>query len=197
MTQSGLFRVASVQLSKRVAVCKVCKKAPVYKFGGVVCGQECAEKYVIAIQDKAERAKAKAVRHNDKARKEALKSRSDYIKEAQIEFNRFIRARDENLPCISCDRNTGSKVNAGHYLSVGSHPQLRFNEDNCHKQCEFCNTYKSGNQAQYRIRLVAKIGVTAVEVLEGCQTIAKWTVDELKAIKSTYRLKFKELAGKS
>lgn len=127
----------------------------------------------------------------DKARRETLKTRSDWIKEAQIEFNKFIRTRDANLPCISCGRSTGAKTNAGHYLSVGSKPQLRFSEDNCHLQCEHCNTYLSGNQAAYRPRLIEKIGVDRVEWLEGPHDPMKYTVDQIKEIKATYRGKSK------
>jgi hypothetical protein len=141
----------------------------------------------------ANRSAAKRERVELKVRREAIKTRSDYLKETQIEFNRFIRTRDAHLPCISCGRTTEAKINAGHFLSVGSHPQLRFNENNCHKQCEHCNTYLSGNQAQYRMRLIPKIGLEAVEALECDQTIAKWSIDDLKAIKATYKLKTKEL----
>ena len=159
--------------------CAVCEKPFIEaRMGQKVCGYKCASKlHKVALAK----------------RKEALKSRSDYIKEAQVEFNRFIRARDANLPCISCDRNTGSKVNAGHYLSVGSNPQLRFNEDNCHKQCEHCNTYKSGNQAAYRPRLIERIGLERVEWLEGHHEATKYSIEQIKQIKADYKLKFKEL----
>jgi hypothetical protein len=79
--------------------------------------------------------KGDAIRRTEsnKAHREAkakLKTRSQWLKGAQIVFNRFIRLRDEGDSCISCGRNTGAKMNAGHYKSVGSTPALRFNEDN-------------------------------------------------------------------
>ncbi|TEW24926.1 recombination protein NinG, partial [Histophilus somni] len=109
--------------------------------------------------EKEERAKIKAV-------KERLKSRSERLKELQGVFNRFIRLRDKNLPCISCGRYHQGQWHAGHYRSVGACPELRFNEDNVHKQCSVCNNHKSGNVIEYRINLVAKIGVERVEFLE-------------------------------
>ncbi|WP_258530002.1 recombination protein NinG [Pseudomonas aeruginosa] len=59
------------------------------------------------------------------------------------------------------------QYHAGHYRSVGSHPELRFDEDNVHKQCAPCNNHKSGDVVNYRINLVAKIGAAAVARLEG------------------------------
>jgi hypothetical protein len=84
-------------------------------------------------------------------------------------------------------------VNAGHFLSVGAAPHLRFNEQNVHLQCEKCNSYLSGNIAKYRPRLIAKIGLEAVEALESNNTPAKWSIDELKRIKAQYVAKLKEL----
>jgi hypothetical protein len=171
----------------RARKCKTCWKSfSPERDGQKVCGDLCAELFGKAQSEKQER-------KSDRARKDAIKTRSDYLKEAQIEFNRYIRARDANLSCISCGRNSGAKINAGHFLSVGSNPQLRFNEKNCHLQCEHCNTYLSGNIHQYRPRLVEKIGLQAVEALESDQAIRKWTIDELKAIKALYRAKLKEL----
>lgn len=74
----------------------------------------------------------------------------EWTREVQVEFNRFIRARDANQPCISCGRQSGAKRNAGHYRPVGACPELRFCEINCHVQCEHCNSYNSGNLSLYR-----------------------------------------------
>ena len=150
-----------------------------------VCSPRCAALYV-KNKDKNEL----------KERKEKLKSRSDWLREAQMSFNAFIRARDEGNSCISCGRKTGAKINAGHYLAVGSHPELRFNELNNNLQCEHCNTYLSGNQLEYRKGLIAKIGIDKVEWLEGPHDPKKYTIDEIKAIKDLYRLKLKELKSK-
>ena len=146
------------------------------------CGARCALMYV-RNKDKKEL----------KERKEKLKSRSDWLREAQTVFNKWIRERDKGLACISCGRNTGSKINAGHYLAVGSHPELRFNELNNHLQCEHCNTFLSGNQIQYRAGLIKKIGIEQVEWLEGPHEPKKYKIDEIKSIKETYRLKLKSL----
>jgi hypothetical protein len=179
-------------LTKRASKCKICRE-PSRPFR-TTCSIECESELGMQLLEKRKRAEAKQVRAIDKVRKDKLKSRSDWMREAQIIFNRYIRARDAGNDCISCGRNTGSKINAGHYLSVGSHPHLRFNESNVHLQCEYCNTYKSGNQAAYRPRLIEKIGLQSVEELESNNDVVKWTVDDLKQIKEKYKLKLKEIS---
>lgn len=92
------------------------------------------------------------------------KTVSELIKIAQRKFNKFIRDRDKENGCISC--NTGKAEQAGHYLSQGHHNALRFDENNTNAQCCRCNLYLSGNLINYRIGLVKKIGVEKVEWLE-------------------------------
>lgn len=123
-----------------------------------------------------------------RADKKKLKTRSDWMREAQQSFNRWVRLRDSIptlQPCISCGTHTG-KRNAGHYRSVGACPELRFEPNNVHVQCEKCNSWLSGNAIAYRINLIKKIGLTMVEWLEGPHTSKKYTVEELEAIKSIY-----------
>jgi hypothetical protein len=139
-----------------------------------------------AEQEKAERA-------DFKRRKEAAKPRSKWLQEAQSAFNAWIRARDSALGCISCGTRDG-KVNAGHYLSTGARPELRFDEANVHRQCERCNTYLSGNLVLYRANLIERIGLAEVERLEGPHPPRKYTSDDLRAIRDTYRAKAREMA---
>jgi len=126
-----------------------------------------------------------------KVRKEALKTRPEWLKDLQDVFNSYIRERDKDKPCISCGTFTG-KMNAGHYKSVGGSPELRFNELNVHKQCEYCNTHLSANLIEYRIGLVKRIGVEQVEFLERKDHAPlKLTVDEIKEQIKVYRDKIK------
>lgn len=164
----------------------------------------CIDGYADAQQAKQERADAKArrmaakvERASIKERKEAIKSRSDWAKEAQTAFNAFIRARDDGLPCISCGRHHQGQWHAGHYLSTGARPELRYTESNVHRQCAPCNTHLSGNAVLYRIGLIARIGLEEVERLEGPHELPKWAPDDYKAIRDTYRAKLKELKGRT
>lgn len=132
-----------------------------------------------AIQKRAERVKTREAIHR-------LKPRSELLKNAQMKFNAFIRLRDAKERCISCGQHTGAKMNAGHYRTVGACPELRFEPLNCHAQCEHCNSYLSGNIVEYRQRLILKIGLPAVEWLEGKHEALKLSRDEIKAIADKY-----------
>lgn len=150
------------------------------------------------IDGHAEAEAAKVERAEARKRKEALKTRNDYQKEAQQAFNAFIRARDRlaGHVCISSGRAldwSGNQVDAGHYRSTGAAPHLRFNEDNCHAQSKHDNQYLSGNAVDYRIQLLGRIGLIRVEALESDNSSPKWTAEDLKAIRDMYRAKAKEL----
>ena len=136
---------------------------------------------------------AKKTKKETTERKKALKSRADWLKEAQAVFNKFIRMRDESQPCISCGRHHTGQYHAGHYRTVGAAPELRFNELNVHKQCAPCNNHLSGNLLEYRRKLVAKIGIEKVEWLEGKHEAKKYTIDEILEIKKHYQQKIKEM----
>jgi hypothetical protein len=112
---------------------------------------------------------------------------------AQKAFNAFTRERDKDLPCISCGRHHQGQYHAGHYRSVGAAPALRFNEDNCHKQCAPCNNHKSGNILEYRINLIKKIGAERVAILEADQLPRQYKVDDYIEIKTTYLRKIREI----
>lgn len=161
---------------------------------------ECIDGYAEAQAAKAQRAEekkaraaAKVERAETRRRKEVIKSRQEWAREAQAAFNAFIRARDEGLPCISCGRHHQGQWHAGHYLSVGARPELRFTEANVAKQCAPCNTHLSGNAVQFRRGLIERIGADMVEWLEGPHPARKWTVDQLRAIRDEYRALLKQL----
>lgn len=151
-----------------------------------VCSWVCAKEIAKVAVQKIEKA-------NIKVLKEKLKTRQEWLKEAQAAFNAFIRMRDIELPCISCGRHHTGQYHAGHYLSVGARPNLRFDEQNCHKQCQPCNTHLSGNIVLYRKALLVKVGDKEVERLESDNTTAKWTIEEIKEIRKTYLAKTKAL----
>ena len=122
-----------------------------------------------------------------------LKSRAMWAKEAQAVVNKFIRLRDADLPCISCGRHHQGQYQAGHYLSVGARPELRFEELNINKQCAPCNNHLSGNIVKYRQGLLEKVGPEVVEYLEGPHAPKFYRIDDFKEIKALYTQKVKEL----
>lgn len=153
----------------------------------VVCSVPCSWAYV-------GKQNAATDRRLTRAAKAKLKTRRDWLREAQAAFNRFIRARDVGKPCISCGRHHQGQIHAGHFLSTGARPELRFNENNVHAQCAPCNNHLSGNIVLYRKGLIAKVGIELVEWLEGPHQPKKYTIDELKSIKDKYTKLAKELA---
>lgn len=178
------------RLVRRTSKCKVCR-APYAKrsIQHKVCGKvECAVEFARREREKRER---KELRQ----RKEQAKSRADLTREAQAAFNKFIRLRDANEPCISCGRHHQGQYHAGHYLSTGARPELRFDEANCHRQCAPCNNHLSGNIALYRVALIKKIGLAEVERLEGPHPSKKYTAEELREIKLEYTRKAKFLGA--
>lgn len=181
--------------------CKVCKE-PYAPHNSLqrACSPACALTLVKRENERKAAREAKESRQWLRKQKELLKTKGEHTKEAQQAFNAYIRARDHGQPCISCDAvlddsglMTGSRIDAGHYRSVGACPELRFEELNCWAQCSRCNQHLSGNAVEYRIRLRERIGDDALAWLEGKHEPKRYTVDDLKAIKAKYRKLAREL----
>lgn len=184
--------------------CRICRQEfrPFRSIQPTCGAHSCEYAYAISVTEKAAAKRQKEERKAIKARKEKIKTRSDYIKEAQVAFNSFIRERDKDQPCICCGKplggdSVGGAFDCGHYRSVGSAPHLRFDPCNAHGQRKQCNRYGAGRAVDYRIGLIGRIGLAAVEALESDNEPAKWSVADLKSIKEAYRAKLKALrAGK-
>jgi len=168
--------------------CKKCKeKFEPIRFNHKYClKDECIKAFV-------EEVKANQWKTTKKRMKEDLKTLQDWLKEAQTIFNKYVRLRDQGLNCISCNKPP-LKKNCGHYFSSGGHSNVRFDEDNCHLQCEHCNTYLSGNLLNYQIGIQKRIGAQKLlELQERAHVTKKWTIEELKEIIQTYKTKVRQL----
>lgn len=158
------------------------------------CNDGCAARHAIKKIPITRQRQKKNERREIARRKRELKPISHWLNETQKVFNEYIRLRDQREPCISCGKLDAPEWCAGHYRSRGAASQLRFNEDNVHKQCnKNCNLELSGNIAEYRPRLVAKIGLARVEALENDNSTKKWTREELDELRAYYRDKIREL----
>lgn len=159
------------------------------------CSTLCALNIAKAKRERAQKVESKQQRKIDRERKEKLKTRADWMKEAQAALNRWVvHVRDKDKPCISCGRNHQGQYHGGHYRSRGSAPQLALEPLNIHKQCAPCNTHLHGNLIQYRVGLIDRIGLEAVEAIEADNTPRKYTIEELKAIKKKYSALARQLA---
>jgi hypothetical protein len=185
-----------------LADCKVCRVGfkPRNSMQSV-CSTNCAitlastNRKASTILDRETRRRAREDRRETKRKLDALKPRSKWLAEAQVAFNAFIRARDHALPCVSCSRFHEGKYDAGHYLTVGARPELRFDEANCWRQCVPCNRHLHGNVLRYRQELLRRIGPGEVARLEGPTAPKKYSIDDLRQIRDTYRAKARA-AGK-
>lgn len=161
------------------------------------CSYECLKEYTAQNAEKIANKVRKEKRTQTRQAKEKLKTRAQWMREAQAAFNAYVRARDKDLPCISCGEHkhdehmTGSGWDAGHYRSRGASPHLRFHLWNVHKQCVKCNRYLSGNVSNFRIGLVRKIGADRVLQLESMNSGPEMTIDYLKRIKDIFKRKTK------
>ena len=179
------------------ARCPHCKKK---MDAGLRIHPACIDEFAQAQAAKSARAQAKRAlmaakvdKALTRAKRESLKSKAAHAKEAQSAFNAFIRERDADQPCISCGRWHQGQYHAGHYLSVGARPELRFTESNVHKQCAPCNTHLSGNAVLYRQGLIARLNIGVVEFLEGPHDPRRDTIESLQRIKKHYIAKTKQL----
>jgi hypothetical protein len=179
--------------------CHVCKRVytpirSMSKVCSVPCSLEWARKLA---EQKAARAK-RDERQSIRVALEKAKTRGQHLKELQTAFNAWIRARDAGLPCISCGRPASwrGQWDAGHYRSVGSNPASRFDPLNVNKQCGPCNVHLSGNLIAYRAGLVKKIGIEAVEQLEGPHEPLKISIQEMTQMKAFYRAEVRHMKKK-
>lgn len=179
------------------AKCKVCqcaytKTRPLQ----TVCSPPCALVLARKATEKAQAKEQAKDRKETRQKLDAMQTKPQLTKKAQTAFNTFIRARDAGKLCISCGtplNNEPNTYDAGHYRSVGSAPNMRFVEENCHGQCKHCNNYLAGNHVEYRKRLVERIGLQAVERIEADQTVRKYTREGLEEIAKHYRAEARRL----
>lgn len=171
--------------------CKVCKNEfkPIYTTAQSTCSLNCALKY-------AELKKSKEWNERKKILKEKSSTVQDYLKIAQMVFNHYIRLRDEEKPCISCEKQLKKgNIDAGHMWSAGGHSNVRFNEYNVNAQCSRpCNKDKAGDINNYRIGFIKRYSIEKLDELDSIAKIEKkFTKEELKELITTYKQKIKNV----
>lgn len=198
---------ATARLTVKTAKCRApgCRARFVPRFAkhewcSEDCGAALAQARVAQAKARSAKAAAKVERAKDKDKREAIKTLPDLVKEAQREFNAYVRLRDITAGhgCIDCGRpfepdRPGGSVDAGHYLSRGSAPHLRFDERNCFAQRKNCNRPGGTTRQAFRAGVIERIGLAAVEALEADQTPRKYSRDELRAIRDDYRARVRAM----
>jgi hypothetical protein len=175
--------------------CKICKNSFIPSiFAQSVCNYKCAmihSKNLKEIKTKREWKAQKAVL------KDKLKTLSQYEADAKKSFQKWVRMRDKDLPCISCGNLNTTDWAGGHFYSAGMYSGLMFDERNCHKQCNsHCNKFLSGNLLEYRKGLLKRYGSEFVEQLDLISNEKrnyKYSKEELIAKKLKFDIFIKEL----
>jgi len=144
--------------------CKVCETVFVPKqFLQATCDYKCAITYAKILKENKAKAEWKI---EQKAGYEKLKTLGQYEAEAKKSFQHWIRLRDKDENCISCDGNEKDLWDGGHYFKAEIFSGLIFDERNVNKQCRRCNRFMNGNELQYRKGLLKRYGNEFVDQLE-------------------------------
>ena len=164
--------------------CRYCKEkfTPFNTLQPFCFKEECIKKHNQITKEKKQKKAKKEFKENDK---------STLLKLAQTIVNKYVRLRDLNKPCISCEHIGKRQIHAGHYRPMGNNQQLRFYTLNIFAQCSICNNYLSGNLANYRLNLIKKLGLEKVELIESNQERGNYTVEYLQRLIKVFRKKIK------
>ena len=176
-------------------ICKSCKSEfePLYR-NGIVISKFC----IPCLSKKGKEKQDKDWKKEKAIIREKIKTKSDYMRELQRTFNKYIRLRDKGKPCISCGRPLREKYDAGHCFSVGAYPNLRFNEDNVHGQCVACNQLKHGNVTEYTINLPKRIGYERYgALLDKRKDPKNYSVWDVQEMINVYKEKINVIESKS
>ena len=182
----------------KAKTCKACKLkfTPIVALQ-MVCSPVCAYFYTMELRKKKECLEALQSRRETKLKLDKLKTKSDWLKEAQVAMNRYVRARDYGKRCISCQAllttngSTGGAYDCGHWRSTGSAPHLRFYILQMAGQCKKCNRYLSGNAVEMERGLIDRLGKEKVEDIKADQRPRKYQIEQLERIKKIFNRRAK------
>lgn len=136
--------------------------------------------------------------------KERKPSTATLVRKADAVFSKYIRLRDsaaynyKYFRCISCGQiKPFEQMDCGHFISR-THMATRFDEENAHGECRFCNRFSADHIIAYQRNLEAKIGKERVDMLlaRGRMT-KKWSAFELQLLIKHYQQEVDKMQGKS
>lgn len=122
-----------------------------------------------------------------------VKKKTDYVRKLDNVFSLYIRLRDAMpngmIRCISCGQiKPFDKFDNGHYFSRRN-MATRWDEDNCHAECSYCNRFKADHMVGYRENLIRKIGQQRFDRLEWKASQSKnWADFELRELIKYYKV---------
>jgi len=136
--------------------------------------------------------------------KERKPSTAALVRKLDKVFSLYIRLRDsaaynyQYFRCISCGQiKPFEQMDCGHFISR-THQATRFDEENAHGECRFCNRFSADHIIAYQRNLEAKIGKDRVDMLlaRGRMT-KKWSAFELQLLIKHYQQEVDKMQGKS
>ena len=141
--------------------------------------------------------KKKQTTPKHKSSRSALQSA---VKRLDKTFSLYIRLRDSKafhysyFRCISCGQvKPFEQADCGHYFSR-THMATRFDEDNCHAECSYCNRFKADHMIGYHVNLLKKIGKQRFDLLTlKAHSTCKWSVFELEMLIKHYKTLIAEM----
>ena len=133
-------------------------------------------------------------------KKPSRRGKPNLVKKLDRVFALYIRLRDAMdggyCRCISCGRiKPFAEIDCGHYHSR-THMATRYDEDNCHGECHYCNRMSADHLIKYRENLVKKIGQQKVDWLNVKAHSTKHFLDsELEGMIEYYTREAKKLSS--
>ena len=119
-------------------------------------------------------------------------SRKTMIRKIDKICSAYIRQRDTNKAgygkCCTCDKILHiSKGHAGHFMSR-RFMATRYDPQNIHLQCPYCNTFLGGRAYEYSKFIDNKYGKnTADYLLERSRNTVKYSVSDLQEIYQKFK----------
>jgi len=159
------------------------------KYCSYTCQRECEidkmTKKAMKVVEKLRRDKRRAQKEEDKQKLMELMTKSELAKEIQYNsswgVNKLIREIDKGHGCIS-GSTAKKQFHAGHYHTVGAHPELRFNLLNIWNQSAQDNHFGSGNIHGYRNGIMLIGGQELLDEMDGLPLL--WA--KLNTVKSDF-----------
>lgn len=131
-----------------------------------------------------------------------IKSHSDNERPVAVDnldrvFSIYIRLKDavDNIArCVTCGAKAHYKLmQNGHFISRRK-MSVRFDEMNCHVQCQYCNENLGGNLKVYKVFMIVTYGQEAVdELLKKANRTHKMSIPEIEALTLYYKDEVKKL----
>lgn len=128
--------------------------------------------------------KRSPVRRKNRPKKRPKSELVQFKKKLWIKFAKWIKDT-KGSDCFSCDRKglVGRELHAGHMLSAGQYPAIRWDPMNVWPQCAYDNIFRKGNYLEYRQKFIDRFGQEEYDKLWNRRhEVRQWRLEDLKEI---------------